>query len=132
MSSYMFNPNSLGRDMIVVPDDKRDLRSAIENDIFYTRTDPHNEYGEPIATNRTASLDCAVRKPQRIAYKFSPSRQRSGPGGANTFDPADLEWQTGSMGVPKPNVRFDRVYDPYPADLEPATYGFKCNQSCGH
>lgn len=109
---YYFEPNSLGRDTIEVVDEQAQLRSLLKNGVLFNDATRYNDYGEPLPTARAESLDCCTRKPQRIQYKWMRAAGNPGePGGMNRFDPEDLNWQVGTMGIPRVYARYESMAD---------------------
>lgn len=105
---FVFDPSSAGRDTIQIVDPRAQMNELINHDTFFLRSDPHDEFGEPIPTYRsTGMLDCKRCRPNRIIYKWSDT-----PAGVSDrydrFDPAELDWAMGTMGVPRATGRFEK------------------------
>jgi hypothetical protein len=110
MSSYFFEANSIGRNVLYADNPQANLRSVLETNTLYNKRDKHNPWGEPVPTERSvASLDCCPKKPMRLQYRWqSTPGNPCEPGGMNRFSPEELQWESGSMGIPRAYARFDR------------------------
>lgn len=81
----------------------------ILDDVFF---DPHpelDEFGGHFSADPSRCLDCSYKPRPTYSFKFPCNTQRGyGPGDCNCFDPSQMKFAQGALGVPRVQVRFDR------------------------
>lgn len=83
--------------------------NVYDNNIIFNPTPILDDYGGHISSNPNRSLDCSFKRRPPYSFKFACSDQNCNePGGCNCFNPEDMQYVIGTMGVPRVHARFDR------------------------
>lgn len=81
----------------------------VYNDVLFNPVPILDEYGGHCSSDPNVALDCGFKRRPQYSFKFAcNSGNCNSPGSCNCFDPSNMLYQMGSMGVPRVNSRFDR------------------------
>lgn len=102
-----YSANSNGRTLY--SEGNHYTNELVENGTLFNPIPRYDAYGGHMSSRPKTCLDCGYKPRPQYSFKFACNtlKDSGSPGACNCWDPSQMQWMTGSMGVPVAKARFD-------------------------